>query len=154
MFNHCGYRYLWAMRIAIGSDHAGFRLKEQLIAHLQAKGTTVLDQGTKSEESTDYPGYAHAVAQAVLAGDANLGIVICGSGNGVNITANRHKGIRSALAWLPEVATLARQHNNANVLALPARYLTEREATAIADAFLDADFEGGRHQRRVAAIEC
>src|SRR5690606_33110287 len=101
----------------------------------------------------DYPGYAHAVAKAVLGTEADLGIVICGSGNGVNITANRHAGIRSALAWMPEVARLARQHNNANVLALPARFIGAREAAAIVDAFLDSDFEGGRHQRRVSAIE-
>ncbi|MBS1546408.1 MAG: ribose 5-phosphate isomerase B [Bacteroidetes bacterium] len=142
------------MRIAIGSDHAGFRLKEEIIARLKAKGATVLDEGTHSEESTDYPGYAHAVAGDVLAKRADLGIVICGSGNGVNITANKHKGIRSALAWIPEVARLARQHNDANVLALPARYLSEAEAAAIVDAYLESTFEGGRHQRRVSAIEC
>ncbi|MBP8822019.1 MAG: ribose 5-phosphate isomerase B [Flavobacteriales bacterium] len=142
------------MRIAIGSDHAGFRLKEQVIGHLTAKGIQVEDKGTLSEESTDYPGYAHAVARSVLGGDADLGIVVCGSGNGVNITANKHAGIRSALAWLPEVAALARQHNDANVLALPARYLNEQAAKVIVDAFLEAGFEGGRHQRRVSAIEC
>ena len=146
-------RYLWAMRIAIGSDHAGFRLKQQLIGYLEGKGSKILDQGTHSEESTDYPDYAHAVARAVLGGTGDLGIVICGSGNGVNITANKHNGIRSALAWLPEVARLARQHNNANVLALPARFLSVEEAKAITDAFLEATFEGGRHQRRVSAIE-
>lgn len=149
-FNAC---YLWGMRIAIGSDHAGFKLKQQLLGYLGQKGSTVLDQGTHSEESTDYPDYAHAVAREVLAGNADLGIVICGSGNGVNITANKHSGIRSALAWLPEVARLAREHNNANVLALPARFLSEQEAKAITDAFLEATFEGGRHQRRVSSIE-
>lgn len=142
------------MRIAIGSDHAGFRLKEEMITRLKAKGATVLDKGTHSEASTDYPGYAHAVANDVLEKRADLGIVICGSGNGVNITANKHKGIRSALAWIPEVARLARQHNDANVLALPARYLSEAEAAAIVDAYLESTFEGGRHQRRVSAIEC
>ncbi|MBS1569246.1 MAG: ribose 5-phosphate isomerase B [Bacteroidetes bacterium] len=142
------------MRIAIGSDHAGFRLKEEMITRLKAKGATVLDEGTHSEASTDYPGYAHAVANDVLEKRADLGIVICGSGNGVNITANKHKGIRSALAWIPEVARLARQHNDANVLALPARYLSEAEAAAIVDAYLESTFEGGRHQRRVSAIEC
>ncbi|MCC6838996.1 MAG: ribose 5-phosphate isomerase B [Flavobacteriales bacterium] len=142
------------MRIAIGSDHAGFQLKEHLMAFLGAKDIQVLDVGTLSEESTDYPQYAHAVALAVVDGSVDLGVVICGSGNGVNITANRHSGIRSALAWLPEVAALARQHNDANVLALPARYLDNKEAETILKAFLDARFEGGRHQRRVAAIEC
>ncbi len=141
------------MRIAIGSDHAGFKLKEQLIGYLGAKGITLLDEGTHSEESTDYPDYAHAVARTVLAGTADLGIVVCGSGNGVNITANKHSGIRSALAWLPEVARLARQHNNANVLALPARFISVKQAEAITDAFIEAGFEGGRHQRRVSAIE-
>jgi ribose 5-phosphate isomerase B len=145
--------YLWGMRIAIGSDHAGFRLKEQLIRHLGTEGHSVLDEGTHSEDSTDYPAYAHTVSKAVVAKEADLGVVVCGSGNGVNITANKHAGIRSALAWIPEVARLARQHNDANVLALPARFITAEEAMAILDAFLEARFEGGRHQRRVAAIE-
>ena len=141
------------MRISIGSDHAGFRLKERIREQLSAIGHEVEDQGTHSEESTDYPEYAHAVARSVVERTADLGIVICGSGNGVNISANKHEGIRSALAWLPEVAQLARQHNNANVLALPARFITEKEAKAIVDAFLGAEFEGGRHQRRVDGIE-
>lgn len=142
------------MHIAIGSDHAGFKLKQHLLDRLQKAGHTVEDKGTHSEESTDYPVYAHAVAQAVAAGTDELGIVICGSGNGVNITANKHAGIRSALAWTVEVARLARQHNDANVLALPARFISTQEAVAIAEAFLHTAFEGGRHQRRVAAIEC
>lgn len=146
-------RYLWPMRIAIGSDHAGFALKQQIISHLRAKGVVVQDHGTHTAESTDYPGYAHAVAEDVSGKTADLGIVICGSGNGVNITANKHHGIRSALAWNPEVAMLARQHNNANVLALPARFVGVKEAEAIVDGFLAASFEGGRHQRRVDAIE-
>lgn len=154
MFDHIQRVYLCAMRIAIGSDHAGFRLKEAMIGHLRSKGETVLDEGTHSEESTDYPEYAHKVAEDVLGSKVDLGIVICGSGNGVNITANKHKGVRSALAWLPEVASLARQHNDANVLALPARFLTEAQAKDIVDAFLGSVFEGGRHQRRVEAIEC
>jgi ribose 5-phosphate isomerase B len=141
------------MRIAIGSDHAGYELKRTLLAHLRSAGHDLLDKGTDSMESTDYPTYAHRVAADVANGTAVLGLVICGSGNGVNITANKHKGIRSALAWLPEVAALARQHNDANVLALPARFIAPEEAKAIVDAFLGADFEGGRHQRRVAGIE-
>lgn len=116
-------------------------------------GHQVDDKGTYSEASTDYPGYAHAVARAVIAGEASLGIVICGSGNGVNITANKHAGIRSALAWTVEIAELARQHNNANVLALPARFISPELALSIVDAFLATNFEGGRHQRRVEAIE-
>ncbi|MBX2981044.1 MAG: ribose 5-phosphate isomerase B [Flavobacteriales bacterium] len=141
------------MRIAIGSDHAGYRLKEQLVEHLRGSGRTVEDKGTSSEESTDYPDYAHAVAGAVVAGTVDLGIVICGSGNGVNITANKHQGARSALAWNVEIAQLARQHNDANILALPARFISVEEAVAITEAFLTTDFEGGRHQRRVSAIE-
>ena len=141
------------MHVAIGSDHAGFKLKEKLVEHLRSTGTTIEDKGTFSEGSTDYPDYAHAVARDVTEGKVDLGVVICGSGNGVNITANKHHGVRSALAWNKEVAELARQHNNANVLALPARYITEEEAISITEAFLTTSFEGGRHQRRVAAIE-
>lgn len=113
----------------------------------------VLDQGVDSEQSADYPEFAHKVAAMVASHAADLGIVICGSGNGVNITANKHRGIRSALAWDPEVARLARQHNDANVLALPARFLGTAQALVIVDAFLSAVFEGGRHQRRVSQIE-
>ena len=121
--------------------------------HLRGSGRTVSDKGTMSEASTDYPDYAHAVAKEVAAGKVDLGIVICGSGNGVNITANKHHGVRSALAWNVEIAQLARQHNDANILALPARYITVEEAVAITEAFLTTSFEGGRHQRRVSAIE-
>lgn len=121
--------------------------------HLRAAGNIVDDKGTMSEESTDYPDYAHAVAREVEGRKEDLGIVICGSGNGVNITANKHVGVRSALAWTVEVAKLARQHNDANILALPARFLSVEEAIAITDAFLSTKFEGGRHQRRVSAIE-
>lgn len=141
------------MRIAIGSDHAGFKLKEELLEQLRGQGRTVEDKGTFSSESTDYPDFAHAVAREVAAGQVDRGIVICGSGNGVNITANKHAGVRSALAWTTEIAQLARQHNNANVVALPARFISAEEAWAITQAFLNTPFEGGRHQRRVAAIE-
>lgn len=141
------------MRIAIGGDHAGFGLKQTIVDHLGRCGHTVDDKGTTSEDSVDYPDYARRVAQEVSAGSADLGIVVCGSGNGVNITANKTPGVRSALAWRPDVAALARQHNNANVLALPARFITQQEAQAIVEAFLAASFEGGRHQRRVEKIE-
>ncbi len=141
------------MHIVIGSDHAGFDLKHQLKEHLRARGMEVVDKGTHVKDSVDYPDFAHAVAAAVLSDRNLLGIIICGSGNGVNISANRHKGVRSALAWIPEVAKLAREHNNANVLALPARFVSLEEAKAIVDAYLDATFEGGRHQRRVEKIE-
>lgn len=142
-----------ALRILIGGDHAGFELKEKLKRHLTERGVGVEDAGTWSLESVDYPDYAHIVAQGVVSGEADLGILICGSGNGVNIAANKHKGVRSALAWNAEIAALARQHNNANVLALPARFVSAEEAFAIAEAFLAAHFEGGRHQRRAEKIE-
>ena len=141
------------MRISIGGDHAGLSLKTALNRHLLSKGEVVQDRGTDSLESTDYPDYAHAVAHDVESGDADLGIVICGSANGVNITANKHHGVRSAIAWNEEVAKLAREHNDANVLALPARFVDEALALRIVDAFLAAHFEGGRHQRRVEKIE-
>ncbi|MCC6910939.1 MAG: ribose 5-phosphate isomerase B [Flavobacteriales bacterium] len=141
------------MRIAIGSDHAGIDLKHAVKEHLKARGAEAVDKGAHVRDSVDYPDYAHAVATAVTTGDVGLGIVICGSGNGVNITANKHAGVRSALAWIEEVAELARAHNDANVLALPARFITEELALRIVDAFLDASFEGGRHARRVEKIE-
>lgn len=141
------------MRISIGSDHAGFLLKEAVKAHLQQRGVELLDRGTNSGSSVDYPDHAHAVARDVATGLVGSGIVLCGSANGVNITANKHHGVRSAIAWNAEVARLAREHNDANVLALPARYLGTSEALGIVDAFLDAHFEGGRHQRRVEKIE-
>lgn len=141
------------MHILIGSDHAGFDLKHRLKEHLRAQGHVVTDKGTHVQDSVDYPDYAHAVATGVVSDPGLLGIVICGSGNGVNISANRHKGVRSALAWLPTIAILARQHNNANLLALPSRFISTDEAFAIVDAFLAADFDGGRHQRRVEKIE-
>jgi len=141
------------MRILIGSDHAGFDLKQQLVHHLQAAGHTVEDKGTHSADSVDYPDFARAVALGVAADSNSLGVVVCGSGNGVNITANKQPGVRSALAWQPEIAALARQHNNANVLALPARFIPAEVAVACLDAFLAAAFEGGRHQTRVEKIE-
>lgn len=141
------------MHILIGSDHAGFDLKHLLKDHLRALGHEVTDKGTHVKDSVDYPDYAHAVAQAVANEPRALGILICGSGNGVNISANRHLGVRSALAWSPEVAGLARAHNDANVLALPARFITDGDAERIVEAFLNTTFEGGRHQRRVEKIE-
>ena len=141
------------LRLVIGGDHAGTDLKKVLKEHLEGQGTEIIDVGTHSHESVDYPDFAHAVAEGVSNGSADLGILICGSGNGVNMAANKHSGVRSALAWNPEIAALARQHNDANVLALPARSITGKEAEAIVDAFLKAHFEGGRHQRRVEKIE-
>ncbi|KUG07033.1 ribose 5-phosphate isomerase B [Solirubrum puertoriconensis] len=141
-------------QLAIGSDHAGFAYKEMLKPWLEEQGYEVRDFGTHSTDSADYPDFAHPLAAAVAAGELPQGILICGSANGVCITANKHQGVRAAIAWLPELASLARQHNNANVLCLPARYVTEDEARAIATEFLNTAFEGGRHQNRVGKIEC
>lgn len=138
--------------IAIGCDHAGFPYKDRIIELLNEKQIQVLDFGTRSADSVDYPDFVHPVAEAVKSGRAELGILLCGSGNGVAMTANKHAEIRAALCWMAELATLARQHNNANVLALPVRFITEQTALATVNAFLAAEFEGGRHARRVAKI--
>ena len=140
------------MKIAIGSDHAGFGLKNKLTKHLLDNNYEVKDFGTYSEESCDYPDYAHAVANAVESKEYELGLLMCGSGNGINITANKHQGVRSALAWTSEIAELAKLHNDANILTLPARFISEEEALSILKAFLNAVFEGGRHQNRVNKI--
>jgi ribose 5-phosphate isomerase B len=140
--------------IAIGSDHAGFAYKSELIGFLRAKGFPVKDFGTHSADSTDYPDFAHPVAAAVESSEATVGILVCGSANGVAITANKHQGIRAAICWLPEIASLARQHNNANVLCLPARFVTVSDAQAMVETFLSTAFEGGRHQNRVDKIAC
>ena len=142
------------MKIAIGSDHAGFALKAKLITILEAEGYQVKDFGCYSEDSIDYPDYAHPVANEVEQDAAVLGVLICGSGNGISMTANRHQGIRCALCWTPEIASLARQHNDANILSLPARFISEELATEILHAFLSAQFEGGRHATRVGKIAC
>ena len=142
------------LKLAIASDHAGFELKQKLISYLQEKGIKIKDFGTHTNESADYPDYVHPLAEAMKYGEFDLGIVICGSGNGVSITANKHQHIRCALCWIPEIASLARNHNDANVLALPGRFLTGKQAFEITDAFLDASFEGGRHQKRVNKIAC
>jgi ribose 5-phosphate isomerase B len=139
--------------IAIGSDHAGFELKGDIIVSLIETGYEVIDCGPDTSESVDYPDHAHEVAKEVEANNADLGILICGSGNGVCMTANSHKGIRAGLAWLPEIAELARQHNNANVICIPARFVSPEDGLAIALAFLNAEFEGGRHQRRADKIK-
>jgi ribose 5-phosphate isomerase B len=141
-------------KIQIGSDHAGFELKAKVIEFLKARGLEVQDFGTYSTDSMDYPDVAHPVANAVLSDNSSLGILICGSGNGVCLTANKHQGIRAALCWLPELGALARQHNNANILCLPARFVSESLALEIATAYLDAEFEGGRHKNRVNKVDC
>lgn len=142
------------MNISIGADHAGYELKNKVIKHLEEKGIKVKDFGTNSDESVDYPDFGHPVAIDVENNMADLGIVICGSGNGINMSVNKHAGIRSALCWNEELAALARQHNNANVLALPARFIEEDLGIKIVDAFIDNEFEGGRHERRVNKIGC
>lgn len=138
--------------IAIGSDHAGFKLKEIIRQYLTGKGYQVRDFGTYSEDRADYPDFAHPIAKAVQSQELNVGILICGSGNGINMAANKHKGIRSALCWKRELAELARQHNDANIIALPARFISDNEAKECVDAFLNTDFEGGRHTDRVSKI--
>lgn len=138
--------------IAIAADHAGFELKEHIKNYLESQGYAVVDYGTNSPDSVDYPDFAHPLAKAVGAGEHALGFLFCGSANGVSMVANKHQGIRCALCWLPEIAQLARQHNNANVCAIPARFVSDSEAIAIAQQFLSSEFEGGRHQRRVEKI--
>lgn len=142
------------MKIAIGADHAGFSLKEILKKYLVEKGIDVKDFGPGSEQSVDYPDYAHPVANAVEKNEVDLGLLMCGSGNGINMTANKHQGIRSALCWSAEIAKLSRQHNNANILTLPARFIEEAEAKKCVDVFLSTPFEGGRHEGRVKKISC
>jgi ribose 5-phosphate isomerase B len=142
------------MKIAIGSDHAGFELKEVLISYLKSKNTEVIDKGCYSLDRADYPDAAHAVATAVTNNEVTFGILMCGSGNGINMSANKHKGIRAALCWNSEIAALARQHNDANILTLPARYINFEDAVKCLDAFLDGQFEGGRHADRINKINC
>ena len=139
-------------KIAIGSDHAGFKKKALIIYHLNELGYNFKDYGTYADESTDYPDYAHAVAGAVENKSADLGVLLCGSANGVSMTANKHQNIRAALSWIPEIARLGREHNDANIVAIPARYVSDKQTIEIVDAFLKAKFEGGRHARRVNKI--
>ena len=139
--------------ISIGSDHAGFELKKQIIDYLKNKSFIVIDKGCFSEERADYPDFAHHTAESVITKESEFGILMCGSGNGINMTANKHKGIRAALCWTSEIAAMARQHNDANVLVLPARYITISEALKCVDVFLTEKFEGGRHQERIEKIE-
>jgi ribose 5-phosphate isomerase B len=141
-------------KIAIGSDHAGYLLKEKVINFLNNKEIEVVDFGPFSEERADYPDYAHPVANAVENKEVDLGILICGSGNGINMTANKHQGIRSALCWQKDIAEMARLHNNANIIALPARYISEEVALGCVDIFISTEFEGGRHADRVDKISC
>jgi ribose 5-phosphate isomerase B len=140
--------------IAIGSDHAGFDYKEDLISFLEGKGLAFTDFGTHGKDSVDYPDYAHPVATAVQEGKAAFGILICGSANGVAITANKHQGVRAAICWGEELSQLAREHNDANVICIPARFVREGDAEKMVGIFMTTDFEGGRHLRRVEKIAC
>lgn len=140
--------------VAIGADHAGYEYKQFLIELLQKKGLEVKDLGTHSSASVDYPDFAHPTASAVENGEAGAGILICGSANGVAITANKHQGIRAALCWNTEVAALARQHNNANIICIPARFVDKELAEQMVNVFLETAFEGGRHENRVNKIAC
>lgn len=142
-----------AETIPIGADHAGFALKERLKEELARLGYVVDDVGTTSGESVDYPDFAHVVADRVARGEAKRGILLCGTGLGMSYAANRHHGVRAAVAWDPEIAQLAREHNDANVLVLPARFVSDEQGVAILKSWLSTPFEGGRHQRRVAKIE-
>jgi ribose 5-phosphate isomerase B len=142
-----------AERIPIASDHAGFAMKEHLRAVLEKMGYEVEDIGTHSAASTDYPDYAHPLAEKVESGEAKRGVLLCGTGLGMSYAANRHHGVRAAVIWSPEIATFARSHNDANVLVLPARFVSEADAEQILKNFLDTPFEGGRHQKRVDKIE-
>jgi len=140
------------LKIALASDHAGFKLKQKLLLYLGSKNYELKDFGAYSEDSCDYPDFAHPMASAVENEEFNFGITICGSGNGINMTANKHKGIRSALCWNSEIAYLARLHNDANVCSLPARFISFDQAKEIVDCFLKSEFEGGRHTNRINKI--
>lgn len=141
-------------KIAIGGDHAGFEYKKLLIQLLEAKGYEVKDFGPFSDASVDYPDHVHPLAKAVNEGEIEKGILICGSGNGVAMTANKYPQVRAALCWLPELAKLSREHNDANVLCIPARFVEEKTAEEMVNLFLDTKFEGGRHETRVKKISC
>jgi ribose 5-phosphate isomerase B len=140
------------MIIAIGNDHAGTQYKYAVSVFLESKGIKVINYGTDSEESVDYPDFIHPVASEMEEHKVDFGIIICGSGNGASMTANKHQGVRAALCWTKEIAKLARQHNNANILSIPARYVSQAQAIDMVDTFLNTEFEGGRHQNRVEKI--
>ena len=141
------------MKIAIGNDHAGVGVKEKIQDHLQKKGHQVINKGYDGEESVDYPDFIHPVSKEVKEKKAEIGVIICGSGNGAAMTANKHKGVRAAICWSEEIAALAKHHNNANIISIPSRFLNEKEIIKIIDVFIEAEFEGGRHERRVKKID-
>lgn len=140
------------MKIAIGNDHAGTEYKKAVVAFLESRGIEVINHGTDTEDSVDYPDFVHPVANDVEGKNVDLGIIICGSGNGASMTANKHSGIRSAICWSKEIAQLAREHNNANILSIPSRFVSQPQAVDIVQVFLDTEFEGGRHQKRIDKI--
>ena len=142
------------MQLSIGNDHAGVEYKEAIEAYLKDKGHNITNHGTDTNESVDYPDFIHPVAEDVSSGKVDLGIIICGSGNGAAITANKHQKIRAALCWTKEIVALAREHNNANILSLPARYLSIPQALAMVETYITTDFEGGRHQERIDKMPC
>ena len=142
------------MKISIGNDHAGPDYKKAIVDFLKQKGHEILNHGTDTFDSVDYPDFGHPVATDVETGKADFGVVICGSGNGINMTVNKHQGIRSALCWTKEIAALARQHNDANIISIPARFTSIPQAVEMVDTFLNASFEGGRHANRVNKIAC
>lgn len=142
------------MKISIGNDHAGPDYKKAIVDFLKQKGYEILNHGTDTFDSVDYPDFGHPVALDVENGKANFGVVICGSGNGINMTVNKHQGIRSALCWTKEIAALARQHNDANIISIPARFTSIQQAVEMVDTFLNTSFEGGRHANRVNKIAC
>ena len=138
--------------IAVSSDHAGFDKKQVILKYLEKNGIAYKDFGCYTSESCDYPDFAHPLAEAISRGEYEIGITFCGSGQGISIAANKHQNIRSAICWNPEIGALARQHNNANICSIPSRYVTDDEAITIVDTYLNAEFEGGRHARRIAKI--
>ena len=142
------------MKISIGNDHAGPEYKHAIVQYLELKGHVVTNYGTDTDASVDYPDFGHPVATDVAEGKADYGIVICGSGNGIAMTVNKHAGVRAGLCWIKEIAYLTRLHNNANVLSIPARYTSIQQAIEIVETFLTTEFEGGRHQTRVDKIAC
>jgi len=142
------------MKISIGNDHAGPDYKKAIVDFLKQKGHEIINHGTDTFDSVDYPDFGHPVAIDVATGKADFGVVICGSGNGINMTVNKHQGIRSALCWDKEIASLARQHNDANIISIPARFTSIQQAVEMVDTFLNTNFEGGRHANRVNKIAC
>jgi len=142
------------MKISIGNDHAGPEYKKAIVDFLKQKGHEIVNHGTNTFDSVDYPDFGHPVAIDVSTGKADFGVVICGSGNGINMTVNKHQGIRSALCWDKEIASLARQHNDANIISIPARFTSIQQAVEMVDTFLNTNFEGGRHANRVNKIAC